>query len=464
MIDRLDAALGNAKSLDDFLTNPSLVDAHFEAAREYFGSSCFSRPAYDSILRQLIQIKDAVPGLGERLWEPQNGNDFSFELSIARSVARNIQPEAWALYFENWKNELKKEFQEFYQAEPLPFAEIKTVLKKAQFTSEEFERELCQSTTDPLEQKRRRRAHYKQRRNDPELTRIAALLVYNRIEYNTRSSSLLNSGDGDFILNLVRNWVQYPRTIAHKSISDAVDPILTSMRDRVPKLRSLLGKKDIFPRRLLKNKQSDYYPSNTLKAGRYFFESLPRNLHGIWYGEPNGDCLATLDKSGDPLPARWALLTVKGSQALHIRSETKYFGSLMIVPITCDGETYGLLEFWSSLFLLKGVLQESEFGEVVNILQIVIKNLKAKMPKSWKGYCICPWISFDNWAVMRYLVSDLDFSPSGIIGISDSSLVKDEIASAVASLSDRNIKAKAFAPGLIHAAAETQPANPIILL
>lgn len=464
MIDRLDAALGNAKNLDEFLMNPSLIEAHYEAAKNYFGSQHFSRSGYDSILQQLRRINASVPGLAERLWQPQDTHQYSFELNIERSVARNIQPEAWALYLNQWKTELKREFQGFYESNPLPFADIKAILTQAQTVTEKFERELILETNDPLERKRRRRIHYWQRRNDPELTRIAALLVYHRIEHNTRSSSLLNADDGDFILNLVRNWVQYPRTIAHKSISDIASPILTAMRDRIPTLRSLLEQKEIFPRRLLQNKKNDYYPSNTLKSGRYIFESLPRNLHGIWYGEPNGDCLATLDKEGQPLSARWGLLAVKESQAIHIRSETKYYGSIIIIPISCGGETYGLLEFWSSLFLLKGTMQKSEFGEVVPILNLVINQLKANKPTSWKGFCICPWVSFDNWAVMRYLVSDPLFKPEGIIGMSDSCSINDAIALAVTEFSELNLKAKPFAPGLIHAAAQATPPNPIIFL
>jgi hypothetical protein len=463
VIKQLEEPLKNAASIEEFLSSSSLIDAHFSALKNYFGSENFSRASYDAILMQLRLINRSVDGLGERLWR-KNSQDFSFDIEIKRSVARNINPLGWTEFFNQWKSRLRNEFKDTYDAQNLPFHEIQSVLKKSQAETDDFERELTLSNLDPLEQKRRRRFFYRQRRNDPDLARVAALLVYHRIEYNTRSTSLLNADEGDFILNLVRNWFQYPRTIAHKSLAHLAGPVLTSMRDRIPTLRSLIENRNVFPERLHRNKLSVYYPSNSLKAGRYYFESLPRNFHGIWYGEPNGDCLATLDKSGSPLAARWGLMAVEGAQSIHIRSEQKYFGSLMIIPISFEGQTYGLIEFWSQIFLLKGVLQETEFGEVVSILNLVFEHLKQRKPESWAGYCICPWLSFDNWSVMRYIVSDESFSPSGNIAMSDSVEINDEVANAVAGFSERNLKAKPFAPGLVHSAAGKTHSNPVIFL
>ena len=77
-LERLEEIANRAASLDEFLSRPELVREYGAALKEYYGRDRFRCESFETILAELRQLKEKVPGLKERLWKKEPTAPISF--------------------------------------------------------------------------------------------------------------------------------------------------------------------------------------------------------------------------------------------------------------------------------------------------------------------------------------------------------------------------------------------------
>jgi hypothetical protein len=450
LIKDLDVVLDRAGSLEEFLSRADLIDAYFDASQAYYGAEKFPRSTYDSILAQVRATLAIEPTLGERLWRKIDALQWSFTLDCEKAVARNVFPKQWLQYLDEWSAKLESEFSDAttlrFSSEGFAYAE--KILISATNEISDFRRDLAKQKLTTKKAREKERIFFEELTNRPEIKQIAAWYLHTKLS-RTHIRSQLTCEDGDVIIAKLRAWRNDPKKVVLSGFAEYSEPILARVRDLIPSTSELKDRTDLFPRKVSDTRDAKLFDSDAIRAGRYYFEALPRYFHGAFRGVAVSDCCTFEAFRAEVHPARWLVGCVENSQTIHITSGHKYYGSVLILPVNLGSEKYGLVEFWSQLLAAQAVVDSTEKKKSMYLAHWLVSKINSLRPPNWKGICYCNDVGFDNWSVIRLFQRGLFSYFTKQIGVSSQLTINDDLCVRSSSHISRGPRSGSYPPGLI---------------
>jgi hypothetical protein len=406
-LESLDSIVAKAPNLDTFLANDGLVNEYFTGLQDYFGEENFSRTQYDLILGQLREIKDKVPDLKDRLWDPKQNTGETFSVQGAlKTRGRTLGQSAWENYQHNKDKELATQAQPILDLSPEERtkqidafntetgAKIKTLhdspdykaagrVKRGELDSDLFKK-LGQEASE-----------------NPKTKQVAAYFA-RQILNDEIVKDHFNARDPDLIIDTLEKIQKNPSQFLDKD-AKLNTVLMRAIRDSLPNPNQLLERQEIFPIQYIVSNHGKKIPAGS-SDGKFIFKPVPRRLHGIWKGVPLGECVGgRCGYESSLTPERWATVALKDSQLHYVERGGGYLGFVEAVPGKVGDKTYATVSFGAPQMKYKILVKDSTTGKLVQttLYSEWLTQADAKKPKDWNGFVVSKSGAINNAGVLQ---------------------------------------------------------------
>jgi hypothetical protein len=435
-IREVEAVLSQAKSLDEFLASPELIENFLNALQRYYGAQKFPRVSYDVIIRQIREVIAKEPKLKERFWRKLSSSDqnfsFQFHLSpVERPV--ELEEDAWLRKFREWQKELSK------SAAPISdIPDDETRLAKI--------RQIFADTESRIEEIMHLQLNSKEQgealallKTDRSLRAASAYLTLRQLQTEIISDKM-NSNDAGLILQTISNMRSNPES---EGLLMPIPKRLMSMTaSRIPSREKLDLNEKIFKP----------IEEGVLKEGGILSAVPVRPFVALFRGIVLGECVGGSEKALESTtPERWAVPALEGT-IVHFLETDKAYGFVEYFPFSLDGARYAGVVFGSPLLRQNTI----SAGKSQQILWKYFDEAYKRKPSEWKGFVIGEDNDFNNAGVQEEILKSASFGLGETIGESTSIQQIDPLAEIIPTLLPREGHARQYGGRMITAVTAPQ--------
>lgn len=451
-LEDLDAIMQKAGSVKGFLADPKIQQEYYDALSSYYGNDTLPKASYEAMLSQLKFTTEAIPELGDRLWETNNLGEKMEFTPAAKSSGYDLKQYQWDDYLIKLKVKLSDDSQALSKLDPAERnKQIKNIIAEKSKMVEEFETQL--KTANKAEKANLSKTFYQQTlANDKELKTLSSYFLLQRLEEN-ETKQLLNSQSADLILFAWENLAKKERVdrLGFEIPEKLKSPIAANALPKLetPEKKVIDGKPaetNLFKATVAKSTDGNLYAVGAKSAQPIQFKPVPRRIHGIWKGIPLNECVGGNCQSLHSLtPERWASVALNKAQLLNMEQGNSYLGFVYLAPVEINGKTYAATEFGARSMNNIFSVKDGEKIKTGNLYNTFIE--KYKLPEDWKGYVVGDSDAIANSGVIRKVQSSAIYLMGERVGAKKDVNIADPLSKEIIRVSSENFNTGRYASG-----------------
>ena len=410
-MDQLEQITQKAKSMEDFLNSPELIEEYYKVAEKYYGGRV-NRDALKNIFSQIKTLRKEIPELEERLWTRQKGDPkfmdpWTIEAS-AKSSGREIKYQLFKQFLKDSKEQNQKIFDEIVKENGDQFKKIEKVQELSKHLESEI-RSFNQKLDLSLDRKvlgKLKSEFFERLKSDPALKALGAYYA-NEVMNSESFREIVDTRDPDLILDFLHNDLRANfnsiREILPQLPEETHAQILQEVRDAIPRV-SGNQLETIFPRVMTTSTKGSLY---VLGSGsvNYVVKPYPKLFHRALASKILGECTAYdpmryLAPAGDAHGRSFYWEKTDGETG-------KYLGFTDFVAGEMDGKRWVNPGFGSPE--LKKEIQIKGRGKREPMWKFYLDHVQKNKPSDWEGLVISGGSGADNARVLDSVRQDVRY-------------------------------------------------------
>lgn len=408
--DAAEAIVAKHPDLPSLLKDHQRFEAYLMEIQNAYGHDKLKAEQIEAIAFQLRQIITLIPELADRLWQPFS-DPVDFTIDIDRpSYGRMLHAENWRSYFLKLYRR-----SSFYAHSP----ERDSDRARRSLAAKVRELESKLKPDDAI--------GWKTIRSSREVQLLANVYAFRILDSDKVQNHLTLVTDANIVLNLFREIQDDPRGFLPGD-SQIPSSVLTEVKRRLPQLKVLLNRHDLFPEVTFQTRDGEKKALGTTSSTAIRFHTPPRVLHAIWSGF--GECVGGAIGSLDALtPERWARMALKKAMFQVAVRNGRINGFVSINPGDIDQRTYGSVDFGSDFF-------RQHIGKTT-VFYEWFKRIEPRLPAAWTGLVVSRAFEDNSAQVLEDVHSSAAyvFGEETLTGPSSTFKVTDPLAERISGVS-----------------------------